>query len=183
MCYPATKGNTGVPPVLASGHPDRCKSLVGGTPATRHSRDVHVPLHEKAVAPIELLRGSASRQFRHWFVEMPVGVVTRPSKLCLFSTSHRISRLGRPSYRFFGFHRRSLIILPKRGFQKNQGAEPGWSGTTMHTRKKRLRGAVSNPIGVETVRLIWSVPSCIWVTLAGRLLMRHKPRSSLSWTI
>ena len=47
----AAKGNTGVPPVLASGHPDRCKSLVGGTPATRHSRDGHVPLHEKAVAP------------------------------------------------------------------------------------------------------------------------------------
>ena len=29
MSYPAAKGNTGVPPVLASGHPDRCKSLVG----------------------------------------------------------------------------------------------------------------------------------------------------------
>ena len=51
MSYPAAKGNTGVPPVLASGHTDRCKSLVGGTPATRHSRDGHVPLHEKAVAP------------------------------------------------------------------------------------------------------------------------------------
>ena len=51
MPYPAAKGNTGVPPVLASGHPDRCKSLVGGTPATRHSRDGHVALHEKAVAP------------------------------------------------------------------------------------------------------------------------------------
>ena len=51
MPYPAAKGNTGVPPVLASGHPDRCKSLGGGTPATRHSRDGHVPLHEKAVAP------------------------------------------------------------------------------------------------------------------------------------
>ena len=25
----AAKGNTGVPPLLASGHPDRCKSLVG----------------------------------------------------------------------------------------------------------------------------------------------------------
>ena len=51
MSHPAAKGNTGVPPVLASGHPDRGKSLVGGTPATRHSRDGHVPLHEKAVAP------------------------------------------------------------------------------------------------------------------------------------
>ena len=51
MSYPEAKGNTGVPPVLASGHPDRCKSLVGGTPATRHSRDGQVPLHEKAVAP------------------------------------------------------------------------------------------------------------------------------------
>ena len=52
MSYPAAKGNTGVPPVLASGHPDRSKSLVGGKPATRHSRDGHVPLHEKAVAPV-----------------------------------------------------------------------------------------------------------------------------------
>ena len=52
MSYPATKGNTGVPPVLASGHPYRSKSLVGGTPATRHSRDGHVPLLAKAVAPL-----------------------------------------------------------------------------------------------------------------------------------
>ena len=52
MSYPAAKGITGVPPVLASGHPDRYKCLVGGTPATRHSRDGHVPLHEKAVAPL-----------------------------------------------------------------------------------------------------------------------------------
>ena len=51
MSYPAEKGNTGVPPVLASGHPDRCKSLAGGTPATRHSRDGQVQLDEKAVAP------------------------------------------------------------------------------------------------------------------------------------
>ena len=49
---PCGERNTGVPPVLASGHPDRCKSLVGGTPATRHSRDGHVPLHEKAVASL-----------------------------------------------------------------------------------------------------------------------------------
>ena len=52
MSYPAAKGNTGVPPVLASGHPDRGKSLVGGTPATRHSRDGQVPLHEKAAANV-----------------------------------------------------------------------------------------------------------------------------------
>ena len=30
MSYPAAKGNTGVPPVLASGHFDRCKFLAGG---------------------------------------------------------------------------------------------------------------------------------------------------------
>ena len=56
MSYPAAKGNTGVPPVLASGHPDRVKSLAGRTPATRHSRDGHVPLHEKAAAPHSVRR-------------------------------------------------------------------------------------------------------------------------------